>query len=204
MAGLVIEIAIPGFYFGTWSFAQPVVDAGHPFESFFFHLDKPFQRSSIVGEGVELLESLFTAPHPTITGLEKQNGKWEPVYGEAETDASTEAALEVITGAAFEFIRDALTILPEGQELAPPYGYLETVMERLLRHPQKQEAEAFGKFSLRNTFGGCGPLRQLAHPPSSLARISRREVLQHAYDECYWKKGFLAQLSPRAKKYIKS
>jgi glycosyltransferase involved in cell wall biosynthesis len=194
---------IPGFYFGTWHFAQPVVDAGHPFESFFFHLDKPFQRSSIVGEGVELLESLFTAPHATITGLEKQNGKWEPIYGEAETDGSTEAALEAVTGAAFEFVRDALAIWPEGQELAPPFGYLETVMERLLRHPQKEEAEAFGKFSLRNTFGGSGPLRQLANPPSSLARISRREALQHAYDECYWKKGFLAQLSTRARKYIK-
>jgi len=194
---------IPAFYFGTFNDAATAVDAGCQFESMFVHVGQPVYRSWILLEGVELIESFFSAPHPTIVGIEKRDGKWTPTYGEREVDEPTTAALEIATAASFQFIRDALVIWPKDQELAPPFGYLETTLERLLRHPRKDEAEAFGKFSWRNTFGGDGPLRRLAMLPSSWQRISRRDSLQKAYDECYWKKGFLAQLSSNARKYIK-
>jgi hypothetical protein len=193
---------IPGFYLGTWSYAAPAMEAGCRFESLLVHVGQPAYRSWILLESVELIEAFFSAPHPTIIGVEKRDGKWSPVHGEPEVDARTTAALEIATGAAFQFIRDALAIWPKTQELAPPFGYLETTLERLLRHPRKDEAAAFGQFSWRNTFGGTGPLRQLAVPPSSWRRISRRDALQEAYDQCYWKKGFLAQLTPTARQYI--
>ena len=112
-----------------------------------------------------------------------------------------DARLEVVTGAAFEFIRDALALWPRSQDIAPPFGYLETMLERLLRHPRKDEAAAFGGFSWRNTFGGSGPLRHLANPPSSWNRISKQHALQEAYDSSYWKKGLCRTQSPRKKIY---
>jgi glycosyltransferase involved in cell wall biosynthesis len=193
---------IPGFYFGTWCFAQAAADAGCQFESFFLHVHKPAHRASLIAEGVELFESFFAAPHPTIVGLDRKNGKWEATYGEPEIDSNMESALQVATGTAFEFVRDALAVWPDSQKVPPPFGYLETTLDRLLRHPKPDEAAALGKFSLRNSFGGFGPIRHLANLPSSWARISRGSALQQAYDACYWKKGFLAQLSPRMIKQI--
>jgi hypothetical protein len=111
--------------------------------------------------------------------------------------------LAVTTEAAFEFVRDALASWPPTGAEKPPYGYLETVLERLLKHPRAAEAAALGNFSLRNSFGGSGPLRRVAQVPPAWERIARRRALQNAYDHCYWKPGFLAQLGPRAKKQLK-
>ena len=194
---------IPAFYFGTWKTAQPIAEAGCQIESFFINFGQPLHRASILAEAVELIEAFFSAPHPTIIGLEKRSGKWKPVLGEPETNPHIETALQTAAGTATEFIRDALELWPATREIDPPFGYLETVLERLLRFPRQEEALALGKFSLRNTFGGSGPLRHLANPPSSWKRIARGRALQDAYDHCYWKKGFLAQLSPRARKYVK-
>jgi len=194
----------PAFYFGTWKTAQPVAEAGCQIESFFMNFGQPQHRASILSEGVELIEAFFSAPHPTIIGIEKKNGKWEPVHGEPEMDKLTEASLLTAAETASEFMRDALELWPNGQEVDPPFGYLETVLERLLRFPTHDESVAFGKFSWRNTFGGTGPLRHLANPPSHWKRIARGQALQEAYDHSYWRKGFLAQLSPRARKYLKA
>ncbi|MDB6021298.1 MAG: hypothetical protein JWQ04_1155, partial [Pedosphaera sp.] len=193
---------IPAFYFGTWIYAQWVLEAGCHYESLFMHLSQPLYRSWIVMEGVELIEAFFSAPHPTIISIEKQDGTWRAKYGEPETDASTEAALKIVTGAAFEFVQDAQAICPKPHEISPPYGYLETTLERLLRHPTKDEATAFAAFSWRNTFGGTGPIRHLASVPSYWNRMAQPDALQEAYDHCYWKKGFLAQLSAKAREYI--
>ncbi|HZV33566.1 MAG TPA: hypothetical protein VFB72_03245, partial [Verrucomicrobiae bacterium] len=194
---------IPAFYFGTWSNAEWIIEAGCQFESLFMHLSQPLHRSWIVMESVELIESFFSAPHPTIIAIEKRDGRWNALHGEREMDAETERTLEIVTGAAFEFVRDALAIWPRSQELGPPLGYLETALERLLRHPTRDEAVAFSKFSWRNTFGGSGPIRHLANLPCCWSRIANPDALQDAYDHCYWKKGFLAQISPKAREYIK-
>ncbi|HWF17884.1 MAG TPA: hypothetical protein VG754_01370, partial [Verrucomicrobiae bacterium] len=193
---------IPAFYFGTWIYAQWILEAGCQFESLFMHLSQPQHRSWIVIESVELIESFFSAPHPTIIGIEKKDERWQALYGQPEMDKETEEALQIVTNAGFEFIRDALAVWPRSQEIPPPLGYLETTLERLLRHPTREEAIAFSKFSWRNTFGGTGPIRHLANLPSCWSRVADAEALQEAYDHCYWKKGFLAQISPKAKEYI--
>jgi glycosyltransferase involved in cell wall biosynthesis len=192
---------VPGFYFATWSHAAAAVEAGCPIESFFTDLGEPKHRFDLLTESVELVETFFSAPHPTVVGVARHDGQWTPQYGDREVDAPTEANLETAAASALDFIRDALGIWPQ-TPVTPPFGYLETVLERLLRHPTKSEAATFGKFAWRNTFGGSGPLRQLATPPAAWTRLSRRDGLQDTYDHSCWKKGFLAQLSARARKYI--
>ncbi len=194
---------VPGFYFGTWQFARAVAEAGHPFESFFMHLDEPLRRSWIVGEAVELVETFFWAPHPTITGLRRVNDRWEAVHGERELGADDERWLRVASDAAFRFVDDALAAWPEISRLDPPYGYLETTLERLLRFPRADEAAILGGLGLRSSFGGHGPLRHVAQLPSAGRFVLDRNAYQDAYDHCYWKKGFAAQLTPRTRKYLK-
>jgi glycosyltransferase involved in cell wall biosynthesis/FMN phosphatase YigB (HAD superfamily) len=191
-----------GLYFGTWNMARATVDAGCRLESLFVHLHQPRFRADIATESVELLESLFWAPHATITGIVQKDGQWTASYGEPEIDAQSSEYLRTAVESAFTFVRDALAVLPAANPCPPPYGYLETTLERLLRYPRLEEVNAFGGLALRNSFGGRGPLRHLALVPSPWQIFRNPASLQEAYDQCYWKKGFQAQLTPHQRTLI--
>lgn len=192
---------LQGLYFSTWRFAQEAVNAGCLIDSFFVHLDRPGHRAQLILESVELLESFFCAPYPTIVGLEKTNGCWEPIYGDKEVDDAQQQYLSLATEAAFEFVGEALDLMPGPDSIQPPFAYLEAVLERILRHPKSYEAEILGQLSLRNTFGGHGPIRYVAKLPAPGNR-NKPEALRETYDYCYWKKGFLAQLTSKEKEHL--
>ena len=137
---------------------------------------------------------------------EGTNGAVEPVYGECEHGgAELLANLTRMRERAVEFVRD-LT------ELAPPptpetslldwsgngLDYLDSVLERMLCRPTAEEARELGGIMARDSFGGTSPLRPLARPPASRwERWLHPRRVQAAYEHAFWKRGFLAQLSPR-------
>jgi hypothetical protein len=182
-------------YFGTWKYARASIDAGHKVESFYFDLDQPQFRADLITESVELMESFFWAPVSTVVGLRKDGDSWQPVYGEAEVEPEFLPGLTLATDAAFAFVEHYLEVV-EGRILAPPLAYLDAVVERLWRCPRKEEAALLGGIGVRNSFGGYGPIRYLAKIPLRQSRRAAPKALQEAYDHCFWKKGFLAQLTP--------
>ena len=196
------------FYFGTWHYAKPTVEAGCRLSSFYFHLDEPAVRRNLVAEYVEVIELFFGAPHPTITGLrEEADGGFAPVYGECEHgDEATLARLRRMRERAVDFVRDATAVIPApGPHTAaflewPGSGlnYLDATLERILRHPTLAEARQIGALQSRDSFGGNSPTRALARVPSRWQRLRDRDSLRYAYDHAFWKRGFLAQLSAGA------
>ena len=193
--------ALRAFYFGTWHFAQLAVDAGCRLSSFFFHLDQPGHRRGLVSESVEIVEAFFGAPHGTITGLrEGADGRMEPVHGEPEHGPVHGALIARMRERAVDFVRDAAALARPGELLdwtGTGVGYLEAVLDRLLRRPTAEEARVLGTLPARDSFGGDSPTRPLAQPPSHWERLLHPARLRHAYQHAFWKQGFLAQLSPR-------
>lgn len=193
--------ALRAFYFGTWHFARTALEAGCELSSFFFHLDKPAPRRALVSEAVELIELFFGAPHPTIVGLrEGADGRIEPLYGTHEHEDAQQRCVTRMRERAVEFVRDVAALAP-GRELLewPGSGlsYLEAVLERLLRHPSLEEARTLGGLPARDSFGGNSPSRPIAQPPGKMDRWLHPSRLGEAYQHAFWKRGFLAQLSPR-------
>lgn len=193
--------AVRAFYFGTWRFARTALEAGCDLSSFFFHLDKPAGRCALVSEAVELIELFFGAPHPTIVGLqEDQAGRLQPVYGSSDQSDEHARCVARMRERAVEFVRDVAALAPAGEWLDWPgdgFGYLETVLERFLRHPSADEARILGAFQARDSFGGSSPSRPLAQPPGRWDRLLHPEKFRHAYQHAFWKRGFLAQVSAR-------
>ena len=196
------------FYFGTWHYARPTVEAGCRLDSFYFHLDDPSARRNLVSESVELFELFFGAPHSTITGLQEGgDGCLVPVYGDCEhrNDEVTLARLQRMRERAVDFVRDAAALIPEpGPRTAgflewPGTGlnYLDGVLERIFRHPTLAEARQLGALEVRDSFGGNSPTRALARPPGRWQRLIDPASLRSAYEHAFWKKGFLTQLHPR-------
>jgi glycosyltransferase involved in cell wall biosynthesis/FMN phosphatase YigB (HAD superfamily) len=191
------EPAIRGYYFGTWTFAEAAIQAGAKVRGWFFHLRAPERRADLVAECVELIESFFTAPHPSVLGVQRTKDGWTPTHGDWECDEAHRAGIERAVEAAHALVADALPHLPAMEDWDESPDYLETVLTRVLRHPTADEARAMGGIRLRNSFGGRGPLRAIAEVPGDAVRCFSRPRLQAAYALSYWKKGFRAQLSPR-------
>ena len=195
--------ALRAFYFGTWHFARTALEAGCDLSSFFFHLDKPAPRRALVSEAVELIELFFGAPHPTIVGLrEGADGRIEPVVRIARTRGRAAAGRHPDAGARGRFrSRRGRPRRRSGELLDWPgtgLGYLEAVLERLLRRPSLEEARTLGALPARDSFGGSSP--EPPHRPATgedgtAGCIPR--VYAEAYQHAFWKRGFLAQLSPR-------
>lgn len=193
--------ALRAFYFGTWHFAKLAVDAGCQLSSCFFHLDQPRDRRELVSECVELIELFFGAPHGTVVGLrEGADGRMEPVHGEEEHGPEFRAHAARMRERAVDFVRDAAALARPGELLdwsGTGFGYLETVLSRLLCHPTVEEARVLGALPARDSFGGNSPTRPLARPPARWERLIHPDRLRHAYQHAFWKQGFLVQLSPR-------
>lgn len=191
------DFRLRGFYFGTWTAAAPVVEAGCELASFFFHLGQPQPRAALLAECVELIEHLFTAPHATVVSLARDAQGWRPVCGAWETTPQQRQALGRVSAAAAAFVQDLLAVVPTMKEHDRlPFGYLETVLERVLRHPTRAEAEALGELPHRSSFGGNAPCRHLARPPAMARAFLRPRALREAFGRAYWRAGFRARLGP--------
>ena len=190
------EARLRGYYFGTWAAAATAIEAECDIDSFFVHLGRPERRAGLLAECVELVEHLFTAPHPTVVGIERTGDKWNPLCGEWETTSEQRECLARTSRAAMVFVEDALKVETSLSLHATPFGYLESVMERVLRHPTRAEAKTLGALPHRDSFGGEAPWRHLAKVPSTAQAVFRPSSLREAYERSYWRKGFLAQLGP--------
>ncbi len=191
-----------GLYFSTWRFAERALTSGCRLDSFYVHLDRPEHRANLIREGVEVLESFFCAPHPSIVGIEKGSGGWRPLYGAKELGDRQQGYLDLAREAALEFVSEAADLFPDADFTPPASAYLDAAFERLLRHPLPHEAQMLGELSHRNSFGGNGPLRYIAKLPPKNRRADRA-ALREAYERCYWKTGFWAQLTATEKRLLK-
>ncbi len=188
---------LTGCFFGTWHFAQPIVDAGHDIRSFFHHLNNPQERSGLIHQSVSVIESLFSAPHPTIIGIEKQGTKWQATYGENPDQDQAKHRLTSMWQGAERFIQDMLplassTSKDDGLEL------LERLLVRVLRCPTREDALALGNIDHRESFGNPNSAKIVCPAP----RGTNLKKLQAGLERSNWKQGYDAQLSEKQLKTL--
>jgi glycosyltransferase involved in cell wall biosynthesis/FMN phosphatase YigB (HAD superfamily) len=196
------DYRLRGYYFGTWCFAQPSVDAGCLIDSYYIHLHTPSHRVEIIAECVELIEHLFNAPHATVVNIEKTDQGWQPIVGTWETTPEQRKSLATIGENALAFVKDMLAFEPQLTGLPTPYSYIDGALARLLRYPTRDEAVVIGQLPHRDSFGGNVPWRHLATPPSVFIPMFRPGLLKKNYENSYWRRGFLAQVSATERKML--
>ena len=185
------------FFFGTQTNAKGIELKGGKVRSFFFHLGQPRPRMNLVKECIELVELLFSAPHPTIIGLKRNADRIDPIYGVSEYTSEQRACLDIMRQAALKFIEDAALLCSPGSMLDSPAEFVEDSLRRLLRNPTKSEARAIGMIGHWHGYGDQGIARRLAWIPASNGKpISSLLTLSEAYNQSFWKRGFQVQISP--------
>jgi hypothetical protein len=193
-----------GYYFATWEFAQPTIDAGALLKSYLMHLGEPLNRKELLLGSVEALEFFFTAPYPTIVGLEKKDGEWHPIHGKPENTKPMEANLLSLHEAALDFSRTLLNMLPPAFFHQAPLkeGYLDYAMKRFFKNPTSEEAQSYGQLRMRDSFGDGSTIKHLAKLPK-LPLFNKKGEIQRAFNTSYWREGFRAQLPKRLKSHLK-
>lgn len=191
------DTPLKAYYFGTWETAQKAMRDGVDIDSYYCHLNEPLRRRDLLMEGVELMELLLVAAHPTINGIVHSEGAWKPVYGPSGFTPEQMHLLDNIRDGALQFVDHMLDLFPtppDGLDLA---SHLDVVFCRLLTMPDAREAGVFGGFQHLDGFGGYGITRSLAEIPILKRWLWRRrdpnQQIKEAYEAAYWKKGFLAQ-----------
>ena len=192
-------IAMKSCFFGTVEGAGSMVRPGGSLQSYFFHLGKPKRRFLLHRVCVELMELLFTAPHPTVVGL-RENGssRIDPIFGQLEHSQDEARNLAIMREAAFRFVADTALLLgraPELQETEKMSDLVEERLVRLLLRPAPAEAAAIGAFGHWHGYGDKGTLRRLANLPARKQGRAHLHELVDAYAEAFWKKGLLVQVS---------
>jgi len=177
--------------FGTWEHAERVIPDGCNLSSFFMHLGKPEYNRDTISCCVELIEFMFTAPHPTIIGMEKQGEHFQPLYGKEERSSTVLACAKAMADAALDFCGRVIERLPLNDVPHAKSDLPATLLSRLLREPTEEEARQFSSIMHRDGFGGSSIARPLITPPDKGWRTRNAKSLRAAYQHSYWKNGFL-------------
>lgn len=201
------KITLRSLFFGTQASAKRIVEGGGSVDSCFFHFGLPPKRAALAAECVELIELLFSAPHPTILGLQKTAEGIEPVYGKSEHTPQQSENLAAMLEAAYAFVQDAASVGVSADNFNAPLmtdDFMEEHLKRFLRNPTLSEARAVGSFGNWLGYGDKGSLRRFAQvpvpTPDGKAHLWE---LGEAYSGCIWKRGFLVQLSFMEASYVR-
>jgi len=181
-----------GFYFGTWENTKSLLDEGNYFESFFMHLSNPKQRRGIIKGNIAIIESFFSAPHPTVIGIEKVNDQWNPIFEEMTATKENEQSSYLFEGI-MSYVNDIINM--PGFKISSGYHYIQTVAEKILNKPSYEQAKILGKFRHKISFGSVSEMLAIAAEPSKkMTRKERKQYLENSF----WKNGTKAMLNSRA------
>jgi predicted HAD superfamily hydrolase/glycosyltransferase involved in cell wall biosynthesis len=189
-----------GFFLATWRTAQPAIKDGCKIESYLVHLDEPNETRDAIMQGVALVELIFNAPHGSIVGLNRSGDAFSPVFD--RTVASYDiTAQKLIRQGALTFIKDFAPIAsPLTCEDAT--DYVEVLLQRVLLQATPQEAKYLGQLGHRDGFGEGAQLRPIAKVPNRVRRLFSKHLVTHNYENCYWRPGFLAQLTHKERRVL--
>ena len=189
-----------GYFLGTTHETPRQLIEERRFDAFLVTSDQPTKRRALLAESISFIELCFQAPHPSTTGIERQDDQsWQAVHAQHAPQENT-AWHQHAFQAVLRFTDDMLR-LNTGLLEADGIDYIEGLLERLLRHPSKQEAQHLGKLIIDTSFSLRQKQRCLAQVPKA-GWLRRQRDLQQAYSESLWKKGFLAQLNHAQLKQI--
>ena len=188
---------VPGYFFGTWSPADPG-ELPVEVKSYFVHLEKPEEHALLVRESVNWIESLSAAPYATLLDFAEGENGFEPRFSDQVRSGFSIEQQEALWTGAGEFLR---SILEGGLPSTGPqdgFAYLNLVLHRILREPSPAEVAEWGGMLHSEGFGLeiYKPLVEPIEPDMD------REELMRAYRASNWKRGFLSSLAENQRNFI--
>ena len=130
--------------------------------------------------------------------MQRKEKGWQPVFPKTnDSHLPVEEIYDHLWTGARTFIEDFGEQQPQLSD-ETGHDYLEAVLERLLHHPTREEAQMLGKLHHRESFGNVNPRRLFPDrlQVCALQTASERITLRG------WRKGYLTLLDDRQRSKI--
>lgn len=180
-----INITPHFYFFGTLSTNKCEKMNKDLYKGCFFDLGKPNEISELIFEGIPIIESFFSAPHPYIIKLQKKENKIYPIYDEAEIKENLIYMNYMHKGAISK-----ITNILEKKDIEKAKLLSILPLAKLIKYPTKKEAEALSNFMVSVTFGSEMYNIPLIRKIKMEELFTNRNQIKKEYDNTMWKSGY--------------
>ena len=180
-----INITPHFYFFGTLSTNKCEKMNKNLYKGCFFDLGKPNEISELIFEGIPIIESFFSAPHPYIIKLQKRGNKIYPIYDETEIKENLIYMNYMHKGA----ISKIINIL-EKKDIEKAKLLSILPLAKLIIYPSKKEAKALSNFKVSVTFGSEVYNIPLIRKIKMVEFFNNRKQIKKEYDNTMWKSGY--------------
>lgn len=188
---------ITGYYFGTWPEADP---GKQPvcIKSFFMHFGEPAEHAALIRESVNWIESLHSAPFPSLLSLSPGENKASLEFSPVRRGGFSPEKQKRIWAGAAAFLHDFITggLPPCGARGG--FAYIHLIFKRLVCEPSPAELREWASVEHSDGFG-IEVFKPLIQP---VPRNAGAEEIMSAYRASSWRRGFLASLTDDHRAYV--
>lgn len=133
----------PGAYFGL----SPGAYRNGAMDAYFFSGDQPERHLHLVMHCVEIVEALFSAPHPSVQRIESEMaGTHQPVYSADTEDARAHANIvRRIHDGALDFARDLCSLQAGGHVMNIGRDDIADLLSAVILHPGARDIAHLGR-----------------------------------------------------------
>ncbi len=183
-------IEIEGYYVGVSNRAAPDVAAS--MHGWLWRPEDGEEAMRTQSDGREVVETFFTARHPTVIGRAFDGNRTYALFDRAaKLDANNRAAAVAVQAAALRTIDRYVAafggVRPARVGQADVYAYV----RRLIERPSASEVAFLGRLVHVAGFGTTRTGQPLAQPPTALQALRRPHEFAAAYRRARWPTGFL-------------
>ena len=189
------NVQLTGFYLGT--IAPLRLPDPNNAQGLFFNASAPSEHLATAKCCRELIEILFTAPHPTILRINNEKDLC-PEYADHHENAESLGNLQIMQDAALDALEEKAEYWRRDPDSIKE-GSINS-LRQLLRFPTRQESRILGDLRF---FDGFGNPDNTTHLAKYLSREWNLPALRNQYRNCYWRAGFLKRLNPLQRLLLK-
>jgi predicted HAD superfamily hydrolase len=189
-----VDTQLTGYYLGTFPPAIKHIRQGLDLHAYLCNLGMPRENFLAIRQCVEIYEWIFSAPHGTVCGFERQGSRVVPRLEAQEIDHERWQTASLAQQGAMRFVEDYLACqLPGSVPVFTP-ELANRMLRGFLERPTYQEAVLFGNLRHAEGFGNVVSPRYIAKPPHSRWNPAGYLQLTRSYRTAFWRNGYLRRI----------
>ncbi len=190
LASEITEAALHGWYFTTNMHAIKHVENGYKLKGFYVDQGRPFYRLNALQGALGLIESIISAPHPSVLYFENVAGKIVPHFSDEVLAQAENDKLAQIRSGILDYVSDAAASGLGCDDMAIDYNLPIQMLKKLYTRPSKAEANILGAL----THFDIGQGKKMGMPLKKYHYLLAPKRAARHFKDSVWKQAYIVNL----------